>query len=476
MILDPNALPLLVTPPPGPLSRAWLARLRAVESPNVTAIGADFPVVWRGARGAVVEDVDGNRYLDAGAAFGVAFIGHGHAAVRAAATLQTETLLHGMGDVHPPTARIELLEALAAVAPGDLGFGVLCTGGAEAVEVALKTALLATGKRGIVAFEGGYHGLSLGALGGTARADFRTPFAPWLPGPTTFVPYPAAAQGADVGGADAEAAALGVTLAAVERALCDPVTPAGVVLVEPLQGRGGNVVPAAGLLVGLRALCDQYGALLALDEIFTGCGRTGTFFACSHDDGFGAVLPDLLCVGKALGGGFPVSACLGRPQVMAAWGESTGEALHTSTFLGHPVAAAAATATLRVIADEALVVRASVDGAALQRALRDALAGSPAVVAVRGRGLMIGVALRDVGAGSGSGDTQHAGALAWQVVLGCLRRGVLVLPCGGDGSVIQLTPPAVMTAEQRAFLVGALTDAIAEAVVRRASRAGGSLL
>lgn len=451
--LDPEALPRLQTPPPGPRSAAWLQRLRAVESPNVTAIADDFPIVWARARGPVVEDVDGNRYLDAGSAFGVALIGHGHPAVRQALAAQADALLHGMGDVHPTTVRIALLEALAAAAPGDLGHGVLCTGGSEAVEVALQTALLHTGRTGIVAFDGAYHGLSLGALAGTHRDDFRAPFRPWLPGPTTFAPFPSARP--NDGAAEAEA--LAAALAQVEQALSHPTAPAGVVLVEPIQGRGGTRLPAPGLLPALRALCDRYGALLALDEIFTGCGRTGLLFACQHDAGHGGVVPDLLCIGKALGGGLPIAACLGRPHVMASWGPSKGEALRTSTFLGHPLAAAAACATLHVLASPDGVDRAAAEGEVLGAALRQAFDGHAAVADVRGRGLMWGVALRAVGA-------RPAGALAWQVVVGCLRRGLLLLPCGADGAVLQWTPPIGWTPAQRRFAIAACLQALDEAV------------
>lgn len=447
--LDPSALPSLVVPPPGPRSRAWLRRLKASEAPHITTVAADFPIVWRRARGAVVEDVDGSRYLDAGSSFGVALLGHGHPAVVRALRRQAGELIHGMGDVHPPTVRVALLEALAAIAPGDLGHGVLCTGGAEAVEVALQTALLATGRRGIVAFEGGYHGLSLGALAATERDDFRRPFAPWLPGPTTFVPYPLAIP-AD---AAAEAAGLARTLAALDAALARRGPEGiGVVLVEPLQGRGGTRVPAAGLLPALRQRCDAAGALLALDEIFTGCGRTGKMFACEHE----AVVPDLLCVGKALGGGMAVAACVGRPAAMAAWGEARGEALRTSTFLGHPMAAAAALAALRVVRRDDVPGQAATIGDGWRRALTEALATSPAVAEIRGRGLMWGVALRAAGG-------HAAAALAWRTVVGCLRRGVLVLPCGADGSVVQVTPPVVMTPAQRQAVVAALADALAEA-------------
>lgn len=439
-------MPDMRIPPPGPRSRAWLARLKAVESPNVTTVSSEFPVVWQSARAAVVMDVDGNRYIDAGSGFGVAFVGHRHPRIMAAAQTQMGQLVHGMGDVHPPMARIRLLEALAAAAPGDLGHAVLCTGGSEAVEVALKTALLKTKKPGIIAFEGGYHGLSLGALGGTWRSDFRAPFSRWIPGPTYFAPFPEQ-QPTD---SAAEHAALEHSLSVVEQRLADTDSEIGVVMVEPIQGRGGTRLPPDGFLRGLHALCEAYGALLCCDEIFTGCGRTGAMFASAEE----GVVPDLLCVGKALGGGWPVSACLGRPEVMAAWGPAQGEALHTSTFLGHPVACAAATEVLQVIRGERLTAVATRDGGAWLTALRAGLADHPAVVAIRGRGLMMGVQLR-----APAGPVDAAAEMAWRVVVECMRAGVLLLPCGA-GDVIQLTPPVVMTSQQRAFVVQTLIGTI----------------
>lgn len=440
-------MPEVNTPPPGPVSRGLLARLKAVESPGVTCVGADFPVVWRAARGAVVVDVDGNRYLDGGAGFGVGFIGHGHPRVVAAVQRQAAELLHGMGDVHPPAVRIELLEALAALAPADLGAGVLCSGGSEAVEVALKTALLATGKPGVVAFEGGYHGLATGALAVTHRPDFRAPFADQLPGNTAFVPFPRPGQRTGQG-----ASLVQSVLARVDALLAGghAAVAMGAVIVEPLQGRGGSVLPDPALLPGLRRLCDRHGALLIADEIFTGFGRTGTMFACETH----GVIPDLLCVGKALGGGMPMSACLGRPEVMAAWGESTGEALHTSTFLGHPVASAAALATLAVIEDEQLVAAAASKGARLKALLRAGLAAVPGIVEVRGRGLMLGIEFADLG-------PLTAGQRVGATVGRALRAGVIVLPCGQGGEVLQLTPPACITGAQLACLADIVVQAIA---------------
>ncbi len=444
----PNALPEIRTAPPGPKSRALLGRLEAVESPGVTYMADDFPVVWHSARGSAVVDVDGNRYLDGGASFGVCFIGHGHPRVVAALQAQSELLLHGMGDVHPPRVRVELLEALAVRAPGDLGAGVLCTGGSEAVEVALKTTWLATGRPGVIAFDGGYHGLATGALEVTARSDFRQPFAPLLAGNARFVPYPRAPLGHGV----LRGPSLAEVCARIEALIAssDGDRAIGAIIVEPIQGRGGSMLPDAGLLPELRRICDAHDLLLIADEIFTGCGRTGDMFACEASK----VVPDLLCVGKALGGGMPISACLGRPHVMAAWGRSTGEALHTSTFLGHPMACAAALETLRVIDDEDLLAVARAKGERLQRRLQTGLGDLPGLVEVRGRGLMIGVEW-SAGPEHGAGDRVLA------AVGHCLRSGLLVLPCGPDASVLQLTPAATIAPAQ----LDALADIVIEAFV-----------
>lgn len=430
--LRSDALPEMVVRPPGPLSSAWLQRLRAVESPNVTAVSAHFPVVWQSARGAAVRDVDGNIYVDGTSAFGVALAGHAHPRVVAAAQAQTAELAHGMGDVHPPAVRIALLEALAKVAPTGLSQAVLCSGGSEATDVALKTALLVTGKPGVVAFSGSYHGLGSGALDVTHRADFRAPFLARLPRLTTWVPYPNL-NWPPPGVADVLAHSLG----RVDEALAQGGI--GAVVVEPVQGRGGSVVPPEGFLRQLYDLCRHHGALLIADEVFTGLGRTGRWWASEHD----GVVPDLVCAGKVLGGGFPIAAVLGAPSTWAAWGESKGEALHTSTFLGHPVSCAAALAQLQVLAEEAIPSRAAALGARLLDELRHLLTDRSVVRDVRGRGLLLGI-------------ETDAPATAWRVVEQALQRGVLLLPCGPDGRVVQLTPPAVLTEQQTTVLVETL--------------------
>lgn len=401
----PDQPPALVTAVPGPRSRALAARLAAVESRNVTCLAPEPPIFWERARGANVWDVDGNRYVDLTGAFAVANVGHAHPRVVRAVQDQAAALLHGMGDVHPPRVKVELLEALARRFPGGVpARAVLGSSGSDAVEAALESAVLATGRAGVVAFEGAYHGLSLGALDTTARASFREPFRARLPGVTAFARYGDASDVRRAAGACAE--------------------PVGAVLVEPVQGRGGERVPPRGFLAELRALCDAEGWLLVADEVYTGFGRTGAWFACDHE----GVVPDLLCVAKGLASGMPLSACLGRAEVMDAWPVSTGEALHTQTFLGHPPGCAAALAALAVLEEEKLVARAAELGAAALARLEAELAGASRVAAVRGLGLMLGVECA-------------APDVARDAVAALLRRGVLVLPSGDDGRVLALSPP-----------------------------------
>ncbi|MDX1649641.1 MAG: aspartate aminotransferase family protein [Myxococcota bacterium] len=401
--------PAVATEVPGPRSRALAERLARVEGRNVTCLDPP-PIFWVRAAGANVWDADGNRYVDLGAGFGVAVAGHAHPRVVEAVRTQAARLLHAMGDVHPPDVKVALLEALTARFPGGgAARAVLGSSGADAVETALKTALVATGRAGVVAFEGGYHGLALGALDATARADFRAPFRARLPGATAHARYG--------------------DLASVERAAREAQAPVGAVLVEPLQGRGGERVPPPGFLAGLRDLCDREGWLLVADEVYTGFGRTGRLFACEHED----VVPDLLCVAKGLASGMPISACVGRAEVMDAWPPSKGEALHTQTFLGHPPGCAAALASMQVIDEEGLVARAEELGRAARDFLADATAGSPRVREVRGRGLMIGIEC----------DGPETALRACAEALG---RGVILLP-SGDGRVLSVTPPLVIDRE-----------------------------
>ena len=440
-----SGLPSLMAQPPGPRSRAFAERLRSVESRNVTYLSEDFPVFWEEAKGANVRDVDGNVFLDFTGAFGVSLAGHTHPRIQRALVEQSERLVHGMGDVHPPALKVELLERLSSLAPWEETRTVLGSSGSEAVEAALKTSQLSTGRSGIIAFDGAYHGLTLGSLAVTERPDFREPFRARVHQGVSFAPYPQTGEEA------------GAALETVERLLSvgvgDPPHRVAAVVVEPIQGRAGVRIPAPGFLAALAERTRAGGALLIFDEIFTGLGRTGVVFEHERD----GVLPDLVCLGKALGGGLPLSACLGSREVMDVWPESGGEALHTSTFLGHPLSCATALAFLDVLEDEGLVGRSLDLGHQIVSRLDEALSTVPGLTHVRGRGLLIGI---ELGA-EGGGAAAAAGA---RVAEAALKQGLLVLPAGGQGEVVEIAPPAVTTDEQVDFGLTCLVDSIGEAL------------
>jgi 4-aminobutyrate aminotransferase / (S)-3-amino-2-methylpropionate transaminase / 5-aminovalerate transaminase len=446
-------LPDVRTPPPGPASRALAEELAEYESPNVTYLAPDFPVFWESAAAANVRDVDGNVYVDLTAAFAVAGAGHAHPRIVEAIRAQAGLLLHGMGDVHPPEIKVRLLRALAEVAPEGLTRTVLANSGGEAVEAALKTAAIATGKPRVLAFHGGYHGLTYGALDVSGREDFRSPFQAQLGRNAVFAPYPYAYRSPF--GSDPEEVAA-ACLRYVEHLLDVPGTASegiGAMLVEPVQGRGGDVVPHPSFLPGLRRICDERGLLLILDEIYTGFGRTGRWFACEHT----GVRPDLLVVGKALTGGLPFAACIGTDAAMGAWPRSTGEAIHTSTFLGNPVGCAAALASIQTLREERLVERSAAVGAMIRTELERITRGNPHVGEVRGLGMMIGVeVVRD------RRSREPAPELVGRVVVECLRRGVLLLGGGIHGNVLSLSPPFVITERQVECALQVLDEVLRE--------------
>lgn len=417
--------PEILTQIPGPGSTALAKRLRGVESRNITNLDPE-PIFWQRASGCNVWDVDGNRFVDLTAAFGVANVGHAHPRVVAAISEQAELLLHGMGDVHPPAIKVQLLEALAARYPGGVAArGVLSSSGSDAVETAIKTALLATKRPGILAFDGAYHGLTLGALDTTWRNDFREPFVSRLPERTRFATF-----------GDLEAAA---------RAVRESPFPIGAVLVEPIQGRGGERVPEPGFLEGLAELCRTEGMLLIADEIYTGFGRTGRWFACDHDD----VVPDLLCVGKGMASGMPISACLGREEVMDAWPVSRGEALHTQTFIGHPPSCAAAIACIETLECDGYLAHTAEVGSNALDFLAKHTADIDTIVEVRGRGLMIGI--------------EVAPELSAPVVCDrALAHGVIALPSGSHGEVVSVTPPLCIDEATLEHALGLVLDVVRE--------------
>jgi 4-aminobutyrate aminotransferase-like enzyme len=433
-----TALPELRAPVPGPRGQQWVDLLARHECPGITARRArraessgldQDPIVWERALGSNVWDPDGNRFVDLGGGFGVACAGHANPAVVAAAHDQLERLVHGLGDAYPARVRIELAAALADLTPGDLQQVIFASSGSEAVEAALKTAVLATGRSGILAFEGGYHGMSLGVLSASHyREGFRAPFDGLLGGYAQWLPFAATQQ------------QLREFLAAQDE------LPAAI-LVEPIQGRGGNRCAPAGWLGGLRSLCDELGMLLIFDEIFTGFGRAGSLFQSGSAEA-DSVVPDLLCLGKGMSSGFPISACIGTEAVMAGWGMSRGEAIHTSTFLGHPVGCAASLAVIELFTAGGLLERGQELGRTMAQSLAALAARHPGRLGpVRGRGAMLGLGVQP------AGDSM---VLCRRM----LQRGYLVLPAGLRGEVLSFTPALTMTHAQWEGALAALEDSL----------------
>jgi 4-aminobutyrate aminotransferase-like enzyme len=444
-----------------------LQLLRDYESRNVFFAEADgsWPIVWERARDVYVWDANRKKYLDLTAAFGVAAAGHANPRVVKAGQKQLARLPHAMGDVHPHARKAELARELSRItferwsrvrrdelyespkpvarkksgtrATRPSGKVIFSNSGFEAVESALKTAMLATGKPGIIAFSGAYHGLGYGALNVTHRDFFRGPFHYQLREFGHFVPFPAVLN----------------EIPAVEWAVGRLLRREriGAILVEPVQARGGINVPPAEFLPMLRKLCDEHDVLLILDEIYTGFGRTGKWFACEHS----GVVPDLICLGKALTGGFPLSACVGRTDLMDfAWPESRGEAIHTSTFLGNPIGCAMALAQIKEIERLNLCRKSAELGKFLLTELSKVQDPKSRIACQsRGLGLMAGIELRWP-------DSKPATETAMRTVKQMLRRGFILLPEGEHANVISFTPPLTVTRAQLMKTTTALAEVL----------------
>jgi 4-aminobutyrate aminotransferase / (S)-3-amino-2-methylpropionate transaminase / 5-aminovalerate transaminase len=428
-----DQLPSIRVLPPGPQSRAMAVRSAAVDCPvfdvrrqeRTQQSGEEqATIVYARGHGSIVECVDGNRYLDLVAGFGALCLGYGDAARHAAITAQTDTLELALGDVYASDIKIAAQERIASLM-GDGAKVMLGSSGADAVTAAMKTVQLASSKPGLIAFVGGYHGLTHGPLAALGlAAKYRTPFAASLSPHVEFVPYPTP-----------DPSDVSRVLEAMHPLL--KTGRIGGVLVEPILGRGGCVVPPAAFLPEVRELCTRFGAYMIADEVWTGCGRSGRWMWSAD------AKPDVVCFGKALGGGSAVSACVGTSDIMQAWARHGGSAIHTATHFGSPTAAAAVVATLDALSSRGLVVKAQVDGDWFQAQLR------AAGFQVRGAGLMIGVVLEN-------------GARALAVASQLLRRGFIVLTGGSANNVLTLTPALTISRPQLSAFVAALSDICAQ--------------
>jgi 4-aminobutyrate aminotransferase len=433
--------PHLVAPPPGPRAQAVIARDARVMSQNYRK---DYPLVVDRALGAMVVDVDGNRYLDFAAGIAVASTGHCHPDVVAAIRAQSEKFLHMCATDFFYENVVELAEGLARRAPGPGPWrAFFSNSGAEAVEAAIKLARLRTGRQKIVAFYGAFHGRTYGAMSLTASKPVqRRGYAPFVPEvlhthyaycyrcPVNRRPETCKVQ------------CLDLLTETMFHTTTDPREVAAVI-VEPVQGEGGYVVPHPAFLPRLREVTREHGILLIADEVQCGMGRTGRLFASEH---FG-LQPDIITLAKGIASGMPLGALLATEDVMR-W--SSGG--HGSTFGGNPVSAAAALATLRLL-EGGLIANAQHVGGALLANLQRRLSRHDAVGDVRGLGLMIGVEIvKDRAAREPDPDRRE------RILEEAFRRGLLLLGCGR--STIRLAPPLIIDAEDAEIAAGILDDAI----------------
>ena len=436
--------PHIQTALPGPKAQAIVERDHRVSAP---AYGRVYPLVVRQAQGMVVEDVDGNLFLDFMAGIAVASTGHSHPRVVKAIEEQAKKFLHICGSDYYYEPMVELAEKLNRLAPGPAPKKVFFTNsGAEAVEAAFKLARYHTKRQHVIAFHGAFHGRTLGALSLTAsRASHRAHFGPLIPGvhhlPYGFChrcPYQLTYGSCGIACVDV-----------IEKQLFRyEVRPQEVaaIFVEPVQGEGGYIVPPPEYLPMLQELCRKHGILLVADEIQSGFGRTGKMFASEY----WGIEPDILCAAKGIASGMPLGAMIARAEI-STWSRST----HGSTFGGNPVACAAALATIDLL-EEGLVENAAKVGAVLKEQLTGLKGRHAAIGDVRGLGLMIGVDFEKID-GSRAPDAE----LRDRVMQICFEKGLLLLSCGE--STLRFCPPLIVTPEETTTAVKIFDAAVAAA-------------
>jgi 4-aminobutyrate aminotransferase len=436
---------------PGPQARAILERDAAVVSPSYPR---DYPFVMSHGRGAEVWDVDGNRFLDFAAGIAVASTGHAHPRVVQAIKDAADRFLHISSDYWHET-QVRLAERIAELAPmSEPVMSFFAQSGTESVEGALKLARYATGRPCFIGFLGGFHGRTMGALAFTSSKNTQQlGFFPTMPG-VTHVPYPNNFRPLLAGDDQGQA-----VLDYIEHVLFEsnlPPSQVAAVLVEPILGEGGYVVPPDGFLLGLRALCDRHGILLIFDEVQCGIGRTGKLFACQHWD----VAPDIMTLAKGLGSGLPIGLVVAKKRIIERWPRGA----HGNTFGGNPLCCAAALATLDLVEGEYARNAAEVGEHFLAR-LRELQSRHEVIGEVRGKGLMIGAELVT------DRESRHpARELCERVIHRAFHNGLILLSCGT--STVRFMPPLMITQadvdEAVTLLEASLSEALDDSHVTRA--------
>jgi len=432
-------VPHLVTELPGPKARAWIQRDKELVSPSIPRA---YALVAESARGCTVTDVDGNRFLDFAAGIAVCSTGHCHPRVVRAIQEQAGRMIHISADFYYPPY-VEMAAKLAEIAPGEDDWQVFLTNsGTEAVEGAIKLARYATGRHRLIAFLGAFHGRSMGAVTLTAsKPQYHRGFGSLL-ADVTHVSYGKCLDCQyNLSYPECELACISFIEDEIFKRVAPPEDVAAIV-VEPIQGEGGYVVPPPGWLPALRKLCDRHGILLIADEIQSGMGRTGKMFAVEHfGDEDGPVVPDIITVAKGIASGMPLGAFIAKGELMT-WDKGA----HGTTFGGNPVACAAGLETINLL-QESLMENAERMGSYLMGRLDEIKDRHPGLIDVRGLGLMIGMEFA-------SADLAHA------LVNACFERGLIVLGCGDKA--VRMSPPLVVTEEQADLALDILVEALAE--------------
>lgn len=433
---------------PGEVSRELSARLLRVESPSGSTLSTEgSSIFWERAAGANVEDADGNVYVDLTAAFCVSVAGHANPRVVEAIAKQAARLMHHPGVINPNRLRVELCERLAEWAPGELSVSHLSSTGAEANEVALKAARLYTGRPTIVSFHGGFHGKTTGALAASTHKNYRQGYQAFLPG-VVHAPYPNEYRSPFGSNATDLAAACADYLTYLLDTPDSGVSDVAGVILEPIQGQGGWVVPPPEFLRKVREITRERGIVMIVDEIITGFGRTGARFCVDH----AGVTPDIIVTAKGMASGFPISAVIMRPEIAAAF----RPVQHTSTFMGNPMGCAAALASMDEIESRGLIARSARLGDMFASRLNDMKDRHALIGDVRGMGSMMAIELVT------DRDTKEpAAAQAKRLVADALARGVIINNLGGPyKNVIKMSPPLVITDEQLEFSLDVIDDCL----------------
>jgi 4-aminobutyrate aminotransferase len=442
--------PKLVCPLPGPKAQAAIAADSRLISPSYTR---SYPLVAKRGRGIRVEDVDGNEFLDFAAGIAVTSTGHCHPEVVAAIQKQAAELIHISGTDFYHESLTDLAARLSAVAPmrgpHRFFFGNF---GAEAVECALKLARYHTGRQHVISFLGAFHGRTMGALSLTAsKPQQKRRFSPLVPG-VTHIPYPYAYRGCTGDKRDQEAFSLGCARFIEEKLFKTILAPEEVaaIFVEPIQGEGGYVFAPDNFLRELRSICNRHGILLVADEVQSGAGRTGKWWAIEHS----GVEPDMVCMAKGIASGMPLGICMTKAEIMD-WVPGS----HASTFGGNPVSIAAALATMDILSREGIANAARVGGQMLER-LRGWMVTHPLVGDVRGRGLMIGIELVNH-----KGTREPAPVLRDRVVEQAFERGLLILGCGE--TTLRLCPPLILSEQEATVALDILEETLTHVEMER---------